>query len=149
MRRFHVLLPVTIAILFLVPFIIPLSLGYGTQSVSSDLNVGPFIDRIVYKVIANQDQRILQLQSGEIEMDTSFFDPNYVDILTADPDISLYSALRNGYTHITINCRDYPLNISGLRRAFAYAYNKTKVTEEVMHGFAIAHDSVLVFCHAT
>ncbi|MHA1769399.1 MAG: ABC transporter substrate-binding protein [Candidatus Thorarchaeota archaeon] len=112
-------------------------------TVPSDLNVGPFVDKIVYKVINNQDQRILALQAGEIEMDNSFFDPVHLATLEADPDISIFSALRNGYGHITINCRDYPVNISGFRKAFAF--DKTAVTSEVMDGFSQEHDSLVPY----
>jgi ABC-type transport system substrate-binding protein len=112
---------------------------------ASDLNVGPYVDKFVYKVIANQDQRILALQAGEIEFDNSFFDPVHLPTLDADPDISIFSALRNGYGHITINCRDYPLNISGFRRAFAYAYDKTRVTVEIMDGFSQEQDSLVPY----
>jgi ABC-type transport system substrate-binding protein len=112
---------------------------------ANDLNVGPYIDKIVFKVIANQDQRILALQAGEIEFDNSFFDPVHLPTLDADPDISIFSALRNGYGHITINCRDYPLNISGFRRAFAYAFDKTRVTVEIMDGFSQEQDSLVPY----
>ena len=113
--------------------------------VPSDLNVGPYVDKIVFKVINNQDQRILALQAGEIEMDNAFFDPVHLPTLDADPDIDIFSALRNGYGHITINCRDYPLNISGFRRAFAFAFDKTAVTAEVLDGFSQEHDSLVPF----
>jgi ABC-type transport system substrate-binding protein len=113
--------------------------------VPSDLNVGPYVDTIVYKVIANQDQRILALQAGEIEMDNSFFDPVHLDTLAADPDIDIFSALRNGYGHITINCRDAPLNESVLRRAFAFAFDKTAVTVDIMDGFSQEHDSLVPY----
>jgi len=111
----------------------------------SDLNSGPYVDKVVYKVIANQDQRVLALQSGEIEMDNNFFDPVHLDTLAADPDIDIFSALRNGYGHITINCRDYPLNISGLRRAFAFAFDKERATVEIMDGFSQEHDSLVPY----
>jgi ABC-type transport system substrate-binding protein len=113
--------------------------------VPSDLNVGPFVDTLVYKVIANQDQRILALQAGEIEMDNSFFDPVHLPTLAADPDIEIFEALRNGYGHITINCRDAPLNESVLRRAFAFAFDKTAVTVDIMDGFSQEHDSLVPF----
>ncbi|MBN2228855.1 MAG: hypothetical protein JW779_04605 [Candidatus Thorarchaeota archaeon] len=113
--------------------------------VPADLNYGPYVDKIVYKVISNQDQRILALQSGEIEMDNSFFDPVHLPTLDADPDIDIFSAIRNGYGHITINCRDYPLNISGLRRAFAFAFDKTRVTAEILDGFSQEHDSLVPY----
>jgi len=112
----------------------------------SNLNIGPYVDKIVYKVIANQDQRILALQAGEIEMDNSFFDPVYLPQFGVDnPDIDIFSALRNGYGHITINTRDYPLNISGLRRAFAFAFDKTAVTVDIMDGFSQEHDSLVPY----
>jgi ABC-type transport system substrate-binding protein len=111
----------------------------------NNLKTGPYVDNVVYKVITSQDQRILTLQAGIIEMDTNFFDPVHFPALDADPDINLFSALRNGYGHLTINCRDYPLNISGLRRAFAFAYDKTRVTTEIMDGFNQEHDSIVPY----
>jgi ABC-type transport system substrate-binding protein len=124
---------------------------YGTNEVTasytipSNLNTGPYVDAIDFKVISSQTQRILALQSGTIDLDTSFFDPVHYDTLNADPDIAVFSAMRNGYGHITINCRDWPLNETVLRQAFAYAYNKTRVTSEIMHGWSLEHDSIVPF----
>lgn len=124
---------------------------YGTNEVTAyypmpgDLNVGPYIDEIEFDVISNQIDRILALQAGTIEMDTSFFDSSYYDTLNSDPNIAVYEALRNGYGHITINCRDYPLNISALRRAFAYAYDKTSIVTDLFDGFAQVHDSIVPY----
>jgi len=115
----------------------------GLESSYSNLSTGPYVDEVIFRVISNQDQRFLSLLDGEIEMDTSFIDPVHLPTLTADPDISIHQAVRNGYGHITINCDKYPLNISGLRRAFAFAYDKTRVTEEIMDGFSIEHDSLV------
>ncbi|MFX1482924.1 MAG: ABC transporter substrate-binding protein [Promethearchaeota archaeon] len=114
-------------------------------AIPADLSIGPYVDKVVYKVIDNEDQRILALQSGEIEMDNSFFNPVHLPALDADPEISIFSALRNGYGHITINCGKYPLNISAFRRAFAYAFDKTRVTTEVMSGFNQEQDSLVPY----
>jgi ABC-type transport system substrate-binding protein len=133
-------------VVFTIVLTILLASSYLTNAlppISTNLNSGPLVNSIIYKVIPNQDQRVLALQAGEIEMDTSFFDPVHYNTLDADPTIAIYSAPRNGYGHITINCRDYPLNISGLRRAFAYAFDKTRVTSEIMNGFSIEHDSLV------
>jgi len=111
---------------------------------SSNLNVGPYIDKVVFKMVGG-DQEILALQSGEIDMHQGFFNPIHLPTLDADPDISIASALRNGYGHITINCAKYPLNISAFRRAFAFAYDKTRVTAEIMDGFSQEHDSVVPY----
>ena len=120
----------------------------GVQSVSSYFGEdfpakGPYVDEIIFKVITSQDQRVLALQAGEIEMDTSFIDPSYLPTLATDPDISIHQVEQNGYGQLIINCAKYPLNISGFRRAFAFAFNKTKVASEVMDGFVFEHDSVV------
>ncbi len=120
----------------------------GVQSVSGYFGEdfpakGPYVDEIIFKVISSQDQRVLALQAGEIEMDTSFFDPSYLPTLATDPDISIHQVERNGYGQLTINCAKYPLNISGFRRAFAFAFSKTKVASEVMDGFVFEHDSLV------
>jgi ABC-type transport system substrate-binding protein len=114
-------------------------------AIPSDLNVGPYVDKIVYKVINNQDQRVLAMQAGEIEMDNSFFDPVHYNTLDADPNIEIFSALRNGYGHITINCRDAPLNETVLRKAFAYAFDKERVTSEIMDGWSQEQDSLVPY----
>lgn len=67
------------------------------------LVTGPYIDEVVFRVIPNQDQRIIALQSGEIEMDNSFIDPVHLPILNADPDISMFQGVRNGYDQFIIN----------------------------------------------
>jgi ABC-type transport system substrate-binding protein len=112
-------------------------------SISPSIKVGPYVDKIVYDVIANQDQRIIALQNGDIEMDSSFFDPVHLPEINADPEINVFTAVRNGYGHYTINCGKYPLNISGLRRAFAYAFDKEAYRVEVMDCFSRSHDSLV------
>lgn len=114
----------------------------------SDICVGPYVDKIVYQVIADQDQRILALQAGTIEMDNSFFQSTYLPQLEADPDITVFQALRNGYAHFTINCRDGAggaLADPAFRRAFAYAFDKTAITAQIMAGYSQEHDSLVPY----
>ena len=117
----------------------------SSYSESDSLLTGPYVDEVIFRVIVDPSQTILALQAGTIEMDNSFFNPSYFEQLDADPDIDIFRVVRNGYTQITINCRDYPLNISGLRRAFAFAFDKTRVTTEYMGGFSQEHDSLVPY----
>lgn len=117
--RSYILTALVICVLITV-FITTPANAQGLESSYSNLSTGPYVDEVIFRVIANQDQRILSLQDGEIDMDTSFFDPAYQSILDSDPNIDIHRAARNGYGHITINCRKSPLNISGFRRAFAF-----------------------------
>lgn len=76
-------------------------------------------------------------------LDPYYTDPPYFEILSADPDIGISQTLRNGYSFVAFDCEQFPTNITEFRRAFAFAFNKTKVIEEVMNGFAITHDSIV------
>ncbi|NHI90660.1 MAG: hypothetical protein EAX87_14160 [Candidatus Thorarchaeota archaeon] len=109
----------------------------------SNLNVGPYVDRVIFQVISAPDQRVLALQAGSIQMDSSFIESAFISTLEADPDISFANIPRNGYGHITINCNRFPLNITALRRAFAFAFDKTRVRTEIVDISSQEHDSVV------
>ncbi len=140
-----------IAIL-LVSFI-AVSLLQSTPAVSAQIpeyiDDGPYIDKIIYTEMHNQNYRVLQLQSGEIDMDTSylypFFDSYDLEVLDADPDIDIARTLKNGYRYVGFDCEMFPTNISGFRRAFAFAFNKTKVATEIMDGLSQTHDSIVPY----
>jgi ABC-type transport system substrate-binding protein len=85
------------------------------------------VDKVIYRYVPDSNERILSLQAGDIDAIHGTFDPIHLDTLDMDPDIGVYDRPRNYYAHLLINCRDYPLNISGLKRAFAFAFDKTRV----------------------
>ncbi|MHA2424636.1 MAG: ABC transporter substrate-binding protein [Candidatus Thorarchaeota archaeon] len=116
---------------------------------SSDLNIGPYIDRIVYNIIASESDRVLALQDEEAQFSIHPFS-DFVYHLESNADITTANTHRNGYGHITINCNKYPFNISAFRRAFAYAYDKTRVVEELEDQVDIVsrvHDSVVPYAN--
>ncbi|NHI88444.1 MAG: hypothetical protein EAX87_02905 [Candidatus Thorarchaeota archaeon] len=109
--------------------------------IPEDIRYGPFIDRAVYKVTVGYNQHVLALQSGAVDIGSITY--SQLSTLDADPDIDILECPRNGNIGITINCSEYPLNISGFRRAFAFAFNKTKAIDYVYEGHATLHDSVV------
>jgi len=115
------------------------------QEGHNNINTGPYVDTVVLKVIKDQNQQVLALLSGEVDIIGEWIAPDYIPLLEENPDISTFSTLRNGYGHITINCGKYPLNISGLRKAFAYAFDKTRVRIDVLDGLSQEQDSVVPY----
>ena len=136
-----------IAITFSMAFILMAVSPAFSQAaaIPSDLNQGPYVDTLVYQVITNPDTVIQSLLAGTIQMDNSFFNPIHYEALDLDPDITIASALRNGYGHITINCDKFPLNLSVFRRAFAFAFDKYRVTDEILSGYNQEHDSLVPY----
>ena len=151
-RRDNIVLSNRIMSLIIIGFLSVLIVAHTPEITAldpppSDLNMGPYVDKIVYKVIEDEDMQWLALQAGEIEMNNGFIGPDHLPSFE-EPDIDFFSAIRNGYGQITINCNHYPLNISGLRRAFAFAFDKTRVSSEITDGFSIEHDSVVPLCNS-
>lgn len=106
-------------------------------------NSGAYVDKVVYHLISGSDERLLSLQAGAIDAIQGAFSPIHLDTMEMDPDIGVYNHPRNRYGQIRINCRDYPLNISGLRRAFAFAFDKTQMTPEFLNYPTFVHDSII------
>lgn len=103
----------------------------------------PYVDRVVYKKCGYG--WYYDMLNDEIDLFLGFYDEFNSLMLEPDPDIDLYQAPGNAYWCIKINCdsRAYPLNISGFRRAFAYAFDKSRVTTEIFEGLVSPHDSII------
>ncbi len=135
-----------LAITFVAAFVfMAVSPALSGAQVTPYLNIGPNVDKVVFKVIATEDNMILALQGGEIDIHDSFLEPNTIPIFAADPNIDMIDdVLRNGYGHIYINTAKAPMNWTAFRQAFAYAYDKTRVLTEVFQGLMNMHDSLVV-----
>ncbi|MHA2118671.1 MAG: ABC transporter substrate-binding protein, partial [Candidatus Thorarchaeota archaeon] len=70
-------------------------------------------------------------------------DFSYISTLNSSPEVELSSILRHGSGVYTINCAKYPLNISSLRKAFALALDKERISTEVLGGRSVLHDSLI------
>jgi ABC-type transport system substrate-binding protein len=123
------------------------ALSIDLSELPRDLIVGPYVSTVIYNVIIGADSRVDALRDGSVDIIGMVVEPDYIPILQADADISLTSTLRNGYGHFTINCDKYPLNIKALRRAFAYAFDKSRVSSEVFGGLSQEHDSVVPYAN--
>ena len=109
--------------------------------IPEDIRYGPFIDKTVYNIIYGVGPTLLALQVGEIDIGS--IDPVYSYDFDIPSNIDIFESPRNGYPYIRINCDQYPLNISGFRRAFAFAFNKTKAVHYAYEGHASLHDSLV------
>ena len=148
-----------VAALFLGALIILSTTGNQNQICPSayltDLKTGPYVDSVEFKIYQSSDLSFHDLESGTLEMNMFNGWDNQLQELEANPNIAVSSIKRNGYGHLTINCAKYPLNISGLRRAFAFAFDKASVltSPNTLLDFMFIHDSLVApanpFCIET
>lgn len=140
------LLAITLVTAFMFMALSPALGGAQPIVTLADLNKGPFVDKVVFKVIATEDNMILAMQSGAVDLHDSFIEPSTIPIFDADPNIEISeNILRNAYGHIVMNNAKSPMNWTEFRVAFALAFDKTRVQTEVFQGLSKLHDSLVVY----
>ncbi|MHA2423265.1 MAG: ABC transporter substrate-binding protein [Candidatus Thorarchaeota archaeon] len=130
--------------LLLLPF---LPIAASAQESTYSFNTGPFVNKILYRTITQDDQQVLALQDDEIDVIGDMVDPSFFDTLLEANNIEFANVLRNGYGYFTINCDKYPLNITAFRRAFAFALDKKRISDDVWDGLSVPQDSCIPQCN--
>ena len=102
---------------------------------------GPWVDSIVVESYENEEEMILALIDGDIDACADSVSLDYIDQLNDAENVALTRMPKNGYGLLNINCEKYPLNITGFRRALAYALDKETLCQEVWGELAQPHDS--------
>jgi len=113
----------------------------SAQTGSFDSKAGPFVDKLVFRVITGDDQQVLALLANEIDLIGEQVDPAHLPSLQAAENVEVANVLRNGYGYVTINTAKYPLNITAFRRALAFAVDKERISDQVWDGLSEPLDS--------
>ncbi|MFX0152031.1 MAG: ABC transporter substrate-binding protein, partial [Candidatus Hodarchaeota archaeon] len=94
---------------------------------------GGYVDEILFVQYPSEDynQVIYALQRGEIDVYDTQIPVKYLPSLLTDPNISVQIESDNMFRHITLNCDNFPTNITGYRRALAYSLDKYKIVTKV------------------
>ena len=86
---------------------------------------------------------ITSLLLGEIDGIGFSLDANYVPELEANPFIEVNFEQTHWYRSFSFNCQKFPTNITGYRRALAFALDKNLVCEEAEGGLTGPLDGVI------
>jgi ABC-type transport system substrate-binding protein len=101
----------------------------------SESKNGPYIDKMVFNVQRQTEQQMADLISGDVDMIwESSIDTTYLPQLTLAENVEAFGDWRNGFGFYTFNCDRYPLNITAVRRAYAFALDKYEVSEVLWAG---------------
>ncbi|MFW9908005.1 MAG: ABC transporter substrate-binding protein [Candidatus Thorarchaeota archaeon] len=132
-------LAMTMVAAFLLMAVSPLLVS--AQTVPGHEKSGPYIDKIVFDVITQEDQRVIALQDGDIDLIDDQLDPSFLEALIEAENVEVFHKPRLGYGYVEINCAKYPLNITALRRAIAFALDKQAISDDVWEGLSQPLDS--------
>ncbi|MFW9908006.1 MAG: ABC transporter substrate-binding protein [Candidatus Thorarchaeota archaeon] len=115
----------------------------SAQTIPGHYKSGPYLDKIVFDVITQEDQRVIALQDGDIDLIDDQLDPAFLEALVEAENIEVFHKPRMGYGYVEINCAKYPLNITALRRAIAFALDKQAISDDVWDGLSQPLDSCI------
>lgn len=104
---------------------------------------GGYVDQLTFIVYPYEEisQALLALQIGTVYSYDERIPYQSVPEIVGTPGIEVTSELGTSYRQFTLNCDRFPTNITGYRRALAYALDKYAVVENVRGGFAQVMDN--------
>ena len=99
-------------------------------------NGRPAIDRLIFKVVPDSAQRLIQLQTGQIHgMDG--LDPNDLEVLKRDRNLQWVTAPGLNLAYLAFHCEKPPMNDPRFRRAVAMAIDRDNLLASVYRGAAV------------
>jgi peptide/nickel transport system substrate-binding protein len=100
------------------------------------------LDRIVFRVVIDARQRLVDLQSGSVDLAASIL-PDEQSFVELHPDLVLLHTPSNDVSYLAFNTTRRPFDDRRVRRAISHAINKEPIVKLAYQGRAIAADGVL------
>jgi peptide/nickel transport system substrate-binding protein len=103
----------------------------------------PYLDRIVFKPFPDENVRLTNIRTGEV--DALVGNPPYKDIaeLKSSNELKIQEIPGLGFSFIHFNTSKEPFNNVNLRRAVAYAINREQIHQTVFFGNGKVLDTVI------
>ena len=102
----------------------------------------PAIDRVVFRVVIDARQRLVELESGSVDIATSIL-PDEQSFVELHPDLVLKSTPGNDVSYLAFNTQHPPFDDVRVRRAISLSINKEPIVKLAYQGRAIAADAPL------
>jgi peptide/nickel transport system substrate-binding protein len=102
----------------------------------------PALDRLVFRVVVDPRQRLIDLQSGSVDLAASI-QPDEQSFVELHPELRLHHAPASNVTYLAFNLDHPPFNDLRVRRAISHAVNREPIVKLAFQGRAVAADSVL------
>ena len=97
----------------------------------------PLVERVIFKVLADNNSRVLALQSGDVDM-AEYIAPESVTTVNNSSNLTVKSASPVALEFMYLNYRKEPWQDAKVRQAIALAINREALVEAVMQGAGVA-----------
>ena len=102
---------------------------------------GGYIDQWIWSL--HYEHQAWGLQSGLIDGINEPLHPDDMSALEMLPDIEIHTGPSLRFRYCQFNCQQFPTNITGYRRAIAYAFDKQLACDEAVNGLAEPLDGMI------
>jgi peptide/nickel transport system substrate-binding protein len=102
----------------------------------------PGLDRIVFQVVVDARQRLIDLESGSVDLATAIL-PDEQPFVELHPDLHLHHTPGDDVSYLAFNTQHPPFDDVRVRRAANLAINKTPIVKLAYQGRAIPADGPL------
>ncbi len=97
----------------------------------------PELDRIVFRVVADARQRLVDLESGSVDIAAPIL-PDEQPFVELHPELALHHAVANDVSYLAFNTQRAPFDDLRVRRAVNHAINKQPIVKLAYKGRAVA-----------
>ena len=102
----------------------------------------PELERIVFVVVADARQRLIDLESGSVDLAMAIL-PDEQSFVELHPDLILHHTPSNDVSYLAFNTQHPPFDDVRIRQAASYAINKDPIVKLAYQGRAVAADGPL------
>jgi peptide/nickel transport system substrate-binding protein len=102
----------------------------------------PVLERIVFRVVVDARQRLVELESGSVDLATSIL-PDEQPFVELHPELVLHHTPGNDVSYLAFNMASRSFRDVRVRRAAAHAINKEPIVKLAYQGRAVAADGPL------
>lgn len=109
-------------------------------------DIGSFrqaLDRLIFKVIRDDQTRFLKLKTGEIDIVQNALSSDSIARLATVPTLTLNKSPGLTYSYLGLNLKDPILKNKRVRQAIAYGISRTEIIHHLLHDLAAPAKSVL------
>ena len=102
----------------------------------------PALERIVFRVVVDARQRLVDLQSGSVDLAAAIL-PDEQSFVELHPELVLLHRPSNDVSYLAFNMARPPFGDRRVRRAISHAINKEPIVKLAYQGRAVAADGPL------
>lgn len=118
-------------------------LFFGRNLTINNYRLGPFVNKLIFRVYSSADVAILALKKGNIDFHWSDIQPGHMKGLTEHPDTHVYINGKSALYFMGFNLRKPPFSDPSMRRAIAMVIDKQFIITRILQGYATPMDSII------